>query len=107
MRNTLIKFLLTTALLNISFTTNNLHAQGIIENIKFDQITNENGRSLGFITGIESRTAQVFCGCYTQRTNPITMATLIHTSSKVSIRNIHSLSITLHLSTTTVTKCCG
>ncbi len=53
MRNTLIKFLLTIALLNISFTTNNLHAQGIIENIKFDQITNENGRSLGFITGIE------------------------------------------------------
>jgi len=57
MRNPLLKFLLTTVLLNISLNTNNLHAQNIIQNVQFDQITNENGRSLGFITGIEQDSA--------------------------------------------------
>jgi len=53
MRNSLLNFLLTTIPLSISFIINNVHAQNITKNIQFDQITNENGRSLGFITGIE------------------------------------------------------
>jgi len=57
MRNSLLNILLTIVLFNICFIVNDSRAQHITQNVQFDQITNESGRSLGFITGIEQDSA--------------------------------------------------
>ncbi len=53
MRNIYTNFSFIVIVFNVFLIVNNLYAQNITQNIQFDQITNESGRSLGFITGIE------------------------------------------------------